>query len=32
VKITDGSSCGFPLPTRLYSAEGATPKPLRKRA
>jgi formamidase len=32
VKITDGTSCGFPVPARLYSPEGAAPKPMRKRA
>ena len=32
VKFTDGTACGFPAPTRLYSPEAAAPKPMRKRA
>jgi formamidase len=32
VKITDGTSCGFPVPARLYSPAGAPPKAVRKRA
>ncbi|HEX3442049.1 MAG TPA: formamidase [Pseudolabrys sp.] len=32
VKITDGTACGFPAPTRPYSPEAAAPKPMRKRA
>jgi formamidase len=30
VKITDGTSCGFPAPTRVYSPQEPAAKPLRK--
>jgi formamidase len=32
VKITDGTSCGFPAPTRSYGPEAAAPQEMRKRA